>query len=195
MMVPTSKRYCFNSGGSTCLFLSLALSGWLAESINCGWSTGFTPLRGMSICFHPPPLYAFSSLTPRISISFALYVYYLFLTVSDLLFGSPAVIGFTIISVPVAVAGFIFPLRERNKDCAGKSPAARSSKRAIRTSGHPRPSGSRRERISRDGTVAQRAAKSRDRARYVGKDSDMALAARERLQDSSPRSCCQSFCG
>lgn len=65
--------------------------------------------------FHALPLYAFSSLTAQIAISFALYEYYLFVTRPDMLLENPAVIVFAIISVPLAAACFVLPLREMHQ--------------------------------------------------------------------------------
>lgn len=62
--------------------------------------------------FHTPPLYAFASLTSRIALSYALFVYYMFLTRSDMLLGNPAVFAFMLVSVPVALGCFLLPLRE-----------------------------------------------------------------------------------
>lgn len=62
--------------------------------------------------YQAPPLYAFSGITATIGIGLLLPVYYIFAARPELTFGSPLLMSSLVVTVLIAIAAFVLPLRE-----------------------------------------------------------------------------------
>lgn len=62
--------------------------------------------------YHPPPLYAFSAVTARIGIGLLLPAYFIFAADPEITLGNPVMFSALGVTVLVAIAAFVLPLRE-----------------------------------------------------------------------------------
>lgn len=62
--------------------------------------------------YQAPPLYAFSGVTATIGIGLLVPAYYIFAALPEMTFGSPLLMSSLVVTVLLAIAAFVFPLRE-----------------------------------------------------------------------------------